>query len=194
VEDGFAVLSLGDFDFFYGKNATKDKAAAKEATWTGEGTTIRTTGKPRGYAYSKASYRNFTLRLDFRFVPPPGATDAAKLQASNTGVLVYITGEHKLWPVSLEVQGKQPEMASIKANGGAPTAEIEDDPTAREQARKDVGQWNSLEIVSRDGALTSILNGTKICQIRPGELKEGSIGLQAEDYAVEFRNVRIRRE
>jgi hypothetical protein len=187
VEDGFTVLSLGDFEAY-----SKDPGG--DSPWSGEGGLIACAGKPRGYIHTRKSFRDFTLRLDYRFAPPAGERDERRLAASNTGVLVYITGEHKLWPVSLEVQGKHVEMASIKANGGAATVEIDDDPAAREQARKPVGEWNSLEIVSRDGALTSYLNGTKICSSRPGELKEGAIGLQAEDFAVEFRNVRVREE
>ena len=37
----------------------------------------------------------------------------------------------------------------------------------------------------------SILNGVKIAESQPGPLKEGPIGFQAEDWKIEFRNVRI---
>ena len=187
AENGFSLLALGDFESF-------SKEPGGDSPWSGEGATIRCAGKPRGYLYSKKSYRNFALRLEYRFMPSREERDSKKLAASNTGVLVYITGEHKVWPASLEVQGKHVEMASIKSNGGAATVEIDDDVAAREKARKPVGEWNSLEIVSRDGSLTSSLNGTQICTSVAGELREGPIGLQAEDFSVEFRNVRVREE
>lgn len=187
VENGFVLLGLDDFEVFHGKEP------GEAPTWTSEGETLRCTGQPRGYLYSKQPYGNFTLRLDYRFIPQEGA-DEKKRENSNTGFLVYITGENKLWPVSLEVQGKHVEMAHIKPNGGAAAIEVEDNAEARQQARLPVGEWNSIEIVSKDGALTSFLNGEKICESQPGELSEGLLGIQSEDFETEFRNLRIREE
>jgi hypothetical protein len=187
-EAGFSRLTLDDFEAFYGKKP------GATATWTADGGTIHSTGKPRGYLHSKKSYKNFTLRLDYRFEPPQDQADAEK---ANTGVLVYINAPHRLWPLCLEVQGKYSEMGHIKANGRADAidaAGVRDDEPARQKSRKPVGEWNSIEIVSRDGALASFLNGTKICDNKPGDLKEGAVGLQAEDFAVEFRRIRIREE
>jgi hypothetical protein len=39
-----------------------------------------------------------------------------------------------------------------------------------------------------------VLNGKAICIAEPGELKAGRIGVQAELFPVEFRNVKIREE
>ena len=111
-----------------------------------------------------------------------------------TGFLVYITGEHKLWPMCLEVQGKHVQMAAIKENGGAEPVKAEDDDAARQQARKPVGQWNSLDIVSKDGALAVSLNGTPISKCEPDFLSEGLIGIQAEDHPFEVRRIRVRRD
>ena len=187
VEEGFALLGLDDFEVFHGKEP------GETATWTSDGQTLHCTGQPRGYLYSKRPFRNFTLRLDYRFIPQDG-DDEKKRQNSNTGFLVYIAGEHKLWPVSLEVQGKPVDMAPVKANGGAAAIEVEDNEAARDEARLPVGEWNNIEIVSKDGALTSFLNGTKICESEPGELSEGLLGIQSEDFEIEFRNLRIRED
>ena len=185
-EDGFAPLVLNDFQVFHGKKP------GPTATWTSSGGSVHCTGKPRGYLHSRKSYKNFTLRLDYRFAP---SQDPAGSDQANTGFLVYINGPHRLWPVCLEVQGKHVEMGHIKANGKATVidpAGVRDDEAARQKARRPVGEWNSVEIVSRDGALSSFLNGTKICENKPGELREGAIGIQSEDFEVEFRRLRIR--
>jgi hypothetical protein len=183
LEEGFTQLTLDDFEVF-----TKPGADGA-GTWSQKTDVIQTTGSPRGYLYSKKSYRNFTLRLEYRFPNLDGKADVAKV---NTGVLVYITGPHRIWPKCLEVQGKHVEMAHIKSNARDITIEADDDESARESARLPVGQWNRLEIVSKDGALTSTLNGVKICESQPGELVAGPIGLQAEDHPVDFRRLRIR--
>jgi hypothetical protein len=91
----------------------------------------------------------------------------------------------------VEVQGRQADMGTVKSNGGIPGVEMTDDDQARKQALHPPGEWNSVEVVSEEGALTVLLNGVRVCQSRPGQLKEGRIGLQAEGGEVYFRNIRM---
>jgi hypothetical protein len=183
-EEGFTLLRLSDFK----------QHAAEPGTWAETGGRIVTTGKPRGYIYSSRPYGNFTWRGEFRFPSAEGEADQANLDQSNTGFMLCIQEPHKVWPRSLEVQGKHVEMASIKANGGAAVLTIREDPAARDAARLPVGEWNVIEIQCRDGAVTATLNGSVICRSEPGELTSGQIGLQAENFPVEFRRLRIRED
>lgn len=183
LEPGFTLLTRDDFHAF----------DEESDTWTATDEGIRCTGKPRGYLYSKEAYRNFTLKLDYRFPRPENLKDDSKFKG-NTGFLVYINGEHKLWPSCLEVQGKFVQMAAIKENGAAPPIKSELDDVARQKVRKPVGQWNSLEIVSNGGALVVSLNGTAISNSQPDLLTEGLIGIQSEDFPFEVRRMRIRPE
>jgi hypothetical protein len=183
LEEGFTLLTRNDFDAF----------GAEAGTWTSTPEGVRCSGMPRGYLYSKTPYGNFTLRLQYRFDRPKKLPDEARFKG-NTGFLMYITGEHKLWPLSMEVQGKHVQMAAIKENGGAEPAVVDDDENARRSARRPVGHWNALEIVSKDGALAVSLNGTPISRSEPNFLSEGLIGIQAEDHPFEVRRMRIRPE
>ena len=187
LEDGFVPITLDQCEVFYGKGERTGQ------TWEQDAAVLRCSGTPRGYLYTKRSYGDCVLRCDFRF--PQENAKADKPELSNTGFLIYVTEPHKQWPKSLEVQGRFDQMGAIKANGGAVEPELAfHDQAAREQARKPLGEWNSIEIISRDGALTAVLNGTKICESRPTDLREGQIGLQSEDFPVEFRNVRLHEE
>ncbi|MCG6157987.1 3-keto-disaccharide hydrolase [Rubinisphaera margarita] len=179
-EEGYQALSFADFE----------PVLAEEDTWKGIEQSIVTTGEPKGYLQSKESYRNFTIRFEYRFLPRKGLSEEKK-PLSNTGLLVYIAPEQKIWPESVEVQGKFSEMASVKANGGVPDVVIQDNQSAREMARKPVGEWNVIEAVSKDGALTTYINGTQICQSQPAARKEGFVGFQAEGFPLEIRRVRI---
>ena len=190
-EEGFRELSFSDFESFFAK-PPKTEA---EPTWSAVSKAIVCTGKPKGYLYSKEKFKDFTLRLELRFAPSAGSeAKDSKPFDPNSGVMIYITEPHKQWPKSLEVQGRFSELATIKANGGATKVEPTDDATVRESARKPFGEWNGLEIVSKSGSLTVLLNGQKICESQPSDVSEGSIGLQAEDFAVHFRRLRIRVE
>ncbi len=184
VEPVWRSLSLADFQTFQGE----------EGTWTERDGEIVCSGQPRGYLYSKENYDDFILEADFLLVPPEGESDPARLEATNTGFMIHIQEPHKVWPVSLEVQGKFVEMCSIKANGGAAELTIEDDAAARDAARKPLGEWNHVQIVSHDGALEARLNGELICTSEAGELRSGRIGLQSEGFEVHFRDLRIQVE
>lgn len=188
-ESGFVALDFADFTPFLAK------PAGEKPTWSTDSGVIRTTGTPRGYLYTNNTYDNFTLRGEFRYIPREEPVALAEMQNYNTGFLIHVPDEHKIWPRSLEVQGRLDQIGQVKSNArDLKINVILDDHAARETARKPVGEWNTIEIISKDGAVTSFLNGAKISESEPGELKSGYIGLQAEDYAVEFRGLRIREE
>lgn len=187
LEDGFRWLSLDDFEIFYSKPA--GGAVVWQAVPEQHG--FDCLGQPRGYLHSKASFGDFTLRLSYRFPGPASLTSSADFKG-NTGFMLHINGPHRQWPVSLEVQGKYPEMGMIKSNGGAAAVTASDLPEARTAALKAPGEWHAVEIVSAGGAVTSFINGQKICESQPGELTAGLIGFQSEDFPVQFRHIRIR--
>lgn len=179
-DEGFIPLRLADFEPFQGV----------EGTWREEEGLIKCSGTPKGYLHSRETYRNFTWKGEFLFVP---VADESPLKY-NTGFMLHIQEPHKVWPRSLEVQGRFDEMAQVKSNGGVPPLSVNDDPAARETARQPLGSWNAIEIISRDGSVTSLLNGQRVCTSELGELIEGEIGLQSELFEVHFRNLRIRRD
>jgi hypothetical protein len=183
LEDGFTLLTYSDFEAI----------GAEADTWEGTAEGFKCKGTPPGYLYSKQSFQNFTMRVDYRFPRPPSLKDDSQFKG-NTGFLMYITGEHKIWPVCLEVQGKYSEMGDIRENGGAEKVTKTDDTEARQKARKPVGQWNSLEIVAKEGTLAVSLNGIPVCKSEPDFLSEGMIGVQAEKHPFEVRRLRVRKD
>ena len=188
LEEGFRALTLADFEPFFAK-----PPKAPQTTWLSVNDAIVCVGKPRGYLFSKEKFTDFTLRLELRFAPPADEKSAKDFNP-NTGVMLHITEPHKQWPKSLEVQGRFADLATIKENGGAAKMTIVDDAAARETTRKPVGEWNALEVISKAGIVTSLLNGTKICESQPSDVTSGMIGLQSEDFEVHFRRLRIRPE
>ena len=186
-EEGFKPLGnskhMSDYDL----------VGAPASTWTVDDDVIKCSGKPNGYFATKKSFKNFALRFDFKYARPAGLEDDSKFDG-NSGYLIYITGEHKVWPKSIEVQGLNRDAGKIFNIAGFPSIKAKDYPDARKKALKPVGEWNKMEIISKDGALTSILNGTKVGESEPGEFKEGPIGFQSEGAEIHFRNLRIKEQ
>jgi hypothetical protein len=186
-QEGFVPLSYADFELF------TPPTERGELSFQPEGQSLVLVGDRRGYLHTRKSYRDFTLRFEFRW--PRGAELPESEQPdANTGALLFIEEPHRIWPRCLEVQGKWSELGQIKSNARDVTVTVREEEALRLQARKPVGEWNAIEIVAKGGALTSYVNGVKIAESDPTELRAGPIGLQAERYDVEFRNVRIREE
>ena len=155
---------------------------APAETWSIEEGVIRCKGRPNGYFATKKSYKNYVLRLDFRY----------PRNAGNSGYLLNITGEHKVWPKCIEVQGQYKGVCTIFPIGGAKGPRPKVDSAAREKARNPHTEWNSVEIVMNNGAITAKLNGVTIAQSQPYDLKEGPIGFQSEGTPIDFRKIRIK--
>ncbi len=184
-EEGFKPLGNG-------KDMTPFKlVAGAPDTWTVDGDVIKCSGKPNGYFATSKSYKNYSVRFDFKYVRPAGLASDADF-GGNSGYLMHITGDHKVWPKSIEVQGQNKSAGVIFAISGAKIGKVKDEPEARKKALKPVGEWNSLEIISKDGALTAILNGTKVCESEAGDVTEGPIGFQSEGSEIHFRKLRIK--
>lgn len=184
IEEGFSPIAFGDMAVFPADDTTTQ-------TWSSQGDEFLCTGKPKCYLYTKTPYGDGALRFDYKFEPDPKITDPAKLAGHNTGVLLFIQEPHAVWPKSIEVQGKHSEMGQLRPNGGAVAVEFQDSPDIRESARKPVGEWNSVEITTKAGAITASINGQVVAVGQPGELKSGLIGLQAEGHRLRYRHLRF---
>jgi hypothetical protein len=173
-KDGFDALDDFEKDF---------KVAFGDAkSWSVKDGEFQCTGKPNGYICTTKSYSNYVLTLEFRYPEKP----------SNTGVLNYIAGEHKIWPACVEVQGHYSRLGQIFAMGGATGPKNNGDAEARKKATKPFDQWNKFEITSKDGVISAKLNDVFIGESGPYKVHEGPIGLQSEGAPVFFRNIRIK--
>jgi len=187
-EEGFQPLfngkDLTGFKFFF-----EEKGHDPTRTFWARDGVLGCTGAPAGYLYTGKSYKDFTLRFDWRYVRPDGLADEAGFEG-NSGYLLWVT-EHKLWPRSLEVQGMNRDVCKIIPI--ASKADFKTDAEARLKARKPVGEWNSMEIDARGGKVWVRLNGELITTVNQHEFKDaGPIAFQSEGAPIQWRNLRIK--
>ena len=146
---------------------------------------LRCTGKPTGYVRTTADWRDFVLTLEWRFPGAPG----------NSGVLLRMTGEDKVWPRSLEAQLHSGNAGDIWNIGNVPmqpdASRTDGRRTRKAQASSErpPGEWNRYEITLHGGLLRLVVNGVE--QNRAGGCEEvaGKVCLQSEGAEIEFRNV-----
>jgi len=56
---------------------------------------------------------------------------------------------------------------------------------------KAAGEWNTVDITCRGDKISAVVNGVPTVEWTDMEVGSGYIGLEAEGYAVEFRNLRV---
>lgn len=150
---------------------------------------VAVSGQPAGYIATVASYRNYRLHVEWRWSGKPG----------NAGVLLNISPGpmDRVWPLSVQVQTKHGSAGDLLPMAGARLAEPLTPGPVPAKARiapdseKPVGEWNSCDIVVRDGTVEVSVNGVlqnKASALAPGA---GRIGFQLEGTPYELRRVTL---
>jgi hypothetical protein len=182
------------------------------SAWKAEDGTLHLTGsKTNGWQtlnggdiiYEK-EYRNFDLKIDWK-VPVGG----------NSGVMFYSQEGPQYqypWQTGIESQVLDNKDAGdakiIKCRAG----DLYDLVSCSKDVVKPAGEWNQLEIISKDGKLDLFLNGTKVIDMTIwddnwkkliaatkfkdmpgfGMFRSGKIALQDEGNDVWYRNIMIK--
>jgi len=58
---------------------------------------------------------------------------------------------------------------------------------------KPAGEWNRFDITCSGAAITVVVNGVPTVTWNDLQVRSGYVGLEAEGYAVEFRNLRVKK-
>lgn len=130
-------------------------------------------------------------------MPFPGKDPEEKNDGNvaSTGFFLFMNDDVMVWPRSVEIEGGPDSGLFHAGNISGYQSESTLDQQARAKAMKPDGEWNQVEIVSRDGKIFASLNGLLVTTVTQHEGKEpGHIGLQCESTEVHFRNIRIRPE
>ena len=146
-------------------------------------------GSPAGYLRTEADYTNFVLRLQWRW-------DPSQREGGNSGVLVRLVGEDKVWPKSLEAQlqaGSAGDLWVIDGFGVDVPAERTSGRHTRatHHNEKPVGLWNDCTIVVKGGEVSLWVNGELVNQATNADVVPGKIALQSEGAEIHFRQILI---
>ena len=154
------------------------------------GGVIASTGTPTGFLATTANYRNYRLHVEWRWSGKPG----------NGGVLLHISPGpfDRAWPLSLQVQTKNGNVGDLLPMAGATFSEpLSAGTTVPSKVRiaadseRAVGEWNSCDIVARDGAIEVSVNGVLQNKISGAQPAAGRIGFQLEGTPYELRSVSV---
>jgi hypothetical protein len=192
------TANAGAGDLFNGRDfagwelvTTPQAAMADVFTIRADGV-IASTGKPAGFIATVANYRNYRLHVEWRWSGMPG----------NAGVLLHISPGpmDRVWPLSLQVQTKHGNAGDLLPMAGARLAEpltsaagaaVPIKARMAPDSELPSGQWNSCDILARDGAVEVRINGVLQNTASHLEPASGQIGFQLEGAAYELRQVSL---
>lgn len=151
---------------------------------------VQVPGDPWGYFYTEKSYKNYVIRYSWTF-----PKDQPEKTTMNTGLLLHIQEPHKVWPKSVEPQGRYKDHGKIYfpgwEKGTAPT-DTTFDEAAQKKALKASHEWNTTETIVRgDGAISVSINGIPVATGKSA-LTSGPIGFQSEGSRIHFKDIKIK--
>lgn len=171
-----------------------DKDPDKVFTWTGG--ILRVSGTKGGYVATKAEYSEFRLVAEYKWGKASPENDS--------GIFIHCVGPDKIWMQSLEIQIA--DRANTKTGDlvllGGPTTKVEVDGKPRQSfasiPRKDslnyekpIGEWNTIEILSKAGNLEIRVNGKTTMEAKQVFPTAGKIFLQSNKNEIFFRRFEL---
>lgn len=184
----FNGKNLDGWDFIVENNSAKP-----DEVFSVQNGLIHIKGKPFGYMYTKKKYANFRLHVEWKY----------PIAASNSGIFLFLQNPTPtLWPNAVECQlcsGRAgdfvllggSDVSEYKAPGGKPRPRFPVVARFGKAAENPIGEWNSADIVCKDGNIEVYINGVYTNRGTKSANKSGHVALQSEGGDILFRNVRL---
>lgn len=126
------------------------------------------------------------FHVEWRFAPVEGKT-----KGYNSGVFVRNSADAKIWHQAQTGSGTGGFLfGDTPVNGEVKRINLSKE--LRDQRVKPAGDWNTYEITCRGKSISVWTNGALTCEWQACEVPKGYIGLEAEGYRIEFRNVKVK--
>lgn len=158
-----------------------------EQVWSVADGVLTCKGQPAGYIRTVADYTNYVLKLEWRFNPD---------KAGNSGVLLRMIGEDKVWPKSIEAQlqsGAAGDFWNIENFTMTAAADRTKGRNTKRThtAERPLGEWNEYEIIMDGGTVVLKVNGEELNRATDAAAVPGKICLQSEGAEIQFRRIRL---
>jgi hypothetical protein len=151
------------------------------------GESLTCAGKNAGHELLRygPELKDFVLHAEFRFMPVEGET------RYNSGVYVRCNAEGTIWHQAQATLSGGFLFMNTLVKGAAQRVSLQKE--MKENRVKSAGEWNVYEIRAVGRQISLWANGAVVSEFHDCEVLSGYLGLEAEGYNVEFRNVQLKR-
>ena len=185
---GESVALFNGRDFEGWHMYLQDADVDPKGVWQVKDGAIWCSGVPTGCLRTTKQYSDYRLVLEWRWLEKP----------SNSGVLLRMGGEEKIWPPCMEAQLMHQRAGDIVGMGydfnesKTEKAEfISYAPRMKESNEKEPGGWNTYEIICQGDTIELRVNGLLQNKVTGVNVREGYVGLQSEGSPIMFRNIQL---
>jgi intracellular sulfur oxidation DsrE/DsrF family protein len=129
---------------------------------------------------------DFIFRGEFRYTPVEGK------KKYNSGMYARNSADATIWHQAQFGDGNGGFLFGETMVGGerkffSLAKEVRDAPV------RPAGEWNTVEIRCQGQDMILAINGEMTCALHDCEVPSGHVGVEAEGYRIEFRNLKVRR-
>ena len=163
--------------------------SAPEKTWSITNGVIHCVGRPTGFMRTEKDYSDYKLTVEWRFLK-------VTPKANNTGVLVHMQPQDRIWPECVECQGQDQKQGDFWLHNGTTAEGFPGDgkksthvPMAEPPNEKPVSEWNTYEVIASADTVEIIVNGRSMNKITGCNVSSGGIGIQSEGADIEVRKI-----
>lgn len=195
------LFNQKDLKGWYAFGEEKGKINNASELFSVENKMIRLYGSKSGYLMSEQSFKNFEMIVEFRW--NTDSKFAKKMNTKNSGVMYLVPAETPdvLWPKGIQFQIKEGatgdfvllQEVTLTTNGTKTEAGKSIVSKRFADTEKPFGEWNKLEVISKNGVITQKLNGILVNQGSESTVTEGRVLLQYEGFPIDFRKICIKK-
>ena len=128
---------------------------------------------------------DFVYHVEWRFTPVEGK------KGYNSGVYVRNSADANVWHQAQTGDRSGGYLFGATLKDGKPKG-INLASQVKDQRVKPAGEWNTYEITCKGKDVTLWTNGAETCAWHDCDVAKGYIGVEAEGFKIEFRNVKIK--
>jgi pimeloyl-ACP methyl ester carboxylesterase len=128
---------------------------------------------------------DFIFHVEWRFTPVPGK------KGYNSGVYARNSADAKIWHQAQTGDGSGGFLFGNSRVGDV-VKRFNRSERGRNSRVKPAGEWNTYEITCKGKGMTLWVNGAVTNEWQECEVPRGYVGLEAEGWRIEFRNVKVK--
>jgi len=138
------------------------------------------------FRYDGGKFSNFVFYVEWRFEPLDEPANY------NSGVYVLNNADGTIWHQAQTGDASGGYLfGKTPVNGEIVRLNLRDQMES--SSVKSAGEWNTFDITCSDGKIALVVNGVPTVTWADLEVESGYIGLEAEGYAIEFRNLKVKK-
>ena len=199
VAQEFKPLFNGkNIDGWYTFLRTKGKNNDPDTVFSVNNGLLKITGKEFGYIITEKKYSDFHLVVEFKWGEkkyPPRET-----RVRDNGICYHVVDTDKVWPRSVECQIQEGDCGDFWLIDSV-TAVVDGVRTLpsknqrlvkKKDAEKPTGEWNRIEVISKKGKCTHIVNGEVVNEVDDASRTSGRILIQSEGAEIYYRKIELK--